>query len=112
MLRISSKNPNEFIKILKKKLKEVKSDGVLIGEVWEDASNKVSYSSKREYFYGEELDSVTNYPFREILINFVKGYIKSDKLKKRFMSLYENYPIENFYSCMNVLGTHDTERIL
>ena len=93
-------------------MKEVNSESVLIGEVWEDASNKVSYSSKREYFYGEELDSVTNYPFREILINFVKGYIKSDKLKKRFMSLYENYPIENFYSCMNVLGTHDTERIL
>lgn len=111
-LDVADELPDEFIKIIKSKMKEVNSESVLIGEVWEDASNKVSYSSKREYFYGEELDSVTNYPFREILINFVKGYIKSDKLKKRFMSLYENYPIENFYSCMNVLGTHDTERIL
>lgn len=111
-LDVADELPDEFIKMIKSKMKEVNSESVLIGEVWEDASNKVSYSSKREYFYGEELDSVTNYPFREILINFVKGYIKSDKLKKRFMSLYENYPIENFYSCMNVLGTHDTERIL
>ena len=111
-LDVADELPDEFIKMIKSKMKEVNKESVLIGEVWEDASNKVSYSSKREYFYGEELDSVTNYPFREILINFVKGYIKSDKLKKRFMSLYENYPIENFYSCMNVLGTHDTERIL
>ena len=28
------------------------------------------------------------------------------------MNLYENYPIENFYSNMNILGSHDTERIL
>lgn len=111
-LDVADELPDEFIKMIKSKMKEVNKESVLIGEVWEDASNKVSYSSKREYFYGEELDSVTNYPFREILINFVKGYIKSDKLKKRFMSLYENYPRENFYSCMNVLGTHDTERIL
>ena len=104
--------PDEFIKMIKSNMKEVNKDSILIGEVWEDASNKVSYSRKREYLFGEELDSVTNYPFREILINFVKGYIKSDKFKRKLMSLYENYPRENFYACMNVLGTHDTERIL
>ena len=110
-LDVADELPDEFIKMIKSKMKEINRDSVLIGEVWEDASNKMSYSSKREYLYGKELDSVTNYPFREALINFVKGYIKSDKFKRKLMSLYENYPIENFYACMNVLGTHDTERI-
>ena len=110
-LDVADELPDEFIKMIKKTMKEVKEDSVLIGEVWEDASNKVSYSEKREYFYGKELDSVTNYPFRESSINFVKGYIRSDKYKKILLSLYENYPKENFYACMNVLGTHDTERI-
>ncbi|MCR4943178.1 MAG: glycoside hydrolase family 13 protein [Clostridium sp.] len=110
-LDVADELPDDFIKMIKKKMKEVKEDSVLIGEVWEDASNKVSYSQKREYFYGKELDSVTNYPFRESFINFIKGYIKSDKFKKIILSLYENYPRENFYACMNVLGTHDTERI-
>ena len=111
-LDVADELPDEFIKMIKSNMKEVNKDSILIGEVWEDASNKVSYSRKREYLFGEELDSVTNYPFREILINFVKGYIKSDKFKRKLMSLYENYPRENFYACMNVLGTHDTERIL
>lgn len=110
-LDVADELPDEFIKIIKKRMKEINKDSVLIGEVWEDASNKVSYSQRREYLYGSELDSVTNYPLREILINFVKGYIKSDKFKKKLLSLYENYPRENFYACMNILGTHDTERI-
>lgn len=63
-------------------MKEINNDSVLIGEVWEDASNKISYSKRRKYLFGKELDSVTNYPLREYLINFVKGYITSEKLKK------------------------------
>ena len=111
-LDVADELPDKFIEEVKKAMNSAKEDNVLIGEVWEDASNKVSYSMKRRYFYGKELDSVTNYPLREGLINFVKGYIKANKFSKRVMSLYENYPRENFYSNMNILGTHDTERIL
>lgn len=111
-LDVADELPDEFISMIKEKMNEVCSDNILIGEVWEDASNKISYSKRREYLYGKELDSVTNYPLRDSLINFVKGYIKSDKFSKKVMSLFENYPIENFYGNMNIIGTHDTERIL
>ena len=111
-LDVADELPDEFIREIKKGMNEVNKDNVLIGEVWEDASNKLSYSQKRKYLYGKEIDSVTNYPLRENLINFVKGYIKSDKFSKRIMTLYENYPRENFYGNMNIIGTHDTERIL
>lgn len=111
-LDVADELPDEFIKNLKKKMKEMKEESVLIGEVWEDASNKVAYDVKREYFFGEELDSVTNYPFRDSILSFLKGEIDADKVIRKLMSLYENYPREAFYASMNALGTHDTERLL
>ena len=111
-LDVADELPDEFIKILKKKLKEVDKDSVLIGEVWEDASNKVSYSRKREYLFGNELDSVTNYPLRQIILDLVRNYIGNKSFIRRYLSLKENYPKEYFYSTMNILGNHDTERVL
>ena len=111
-LDVADELPDEFIKILKKKLKEVKSDGVLIGEVWEVASNMVSYNRKREYLFGNELDSVTNYPLRQIILDLVRNYIGSKYFIRKYLSLKENYPKEYFYSTMNMLGNHDTERVL
>lgn len=110
-LDVADELPDEFIKIIKEKMLNVNSDSVLIGEVWEDASNKVSYSKRREYFFGNELDSVTNYPLRDVIIKYLTGSISTEYFTKRIMNLYENYPIENFYSNINLLGNHDTERV-
>ncbi|MGL5084639.1 MAG: alpha-amylase family glycosyl hydrolase, partial [Clostridium sp.] len=102
---------DKFIEMIKEKMLTVDENSVLVGEVWEDASNKVSYSDKREYFFGKELDSVTNYPFRDIVLSLIDGNINSNLFVRKFMSLLENYPTENLYSSMNLLGNHDTERI-
>lgn len=104
--------PSEFVKMLKKAVKSVDPNAVLIGEVWEDASNKISYGEKREYLLGDELDSVTNYPLRNAIFDFILGYINAGELHNRIMNLFENYPLEHFYSVMNLLGSHDTPRAL
>ena len=93
-------------------MKEINKEIILLGDTWDDASNKVSYSKRRKYLQGKEVQAVTNYPLRECLINFTKGYITSNRFKQRIMSLYENYPRESFYGNINVIGTNDTERIL
>lgn len=111
-LNVTDELPDEFIEIIRDRLDTLDKETVLIGDVWDDASNKISYSKKRRYVYGKEIQSVTNYPLRESLINFTRGYIKSDKLKKKVMSLYENYPREVFLGNINLIGTSDTERIL
>lgn len=111
-LDVADELPDEFIKLLKSHIKEIKEDSILIGEVWEDASNKISYSRKRQYLFGEELDSVTNYPFRNLVISFINSQITAADFIRNIMSLYENYPRESFYCNLNILGTHDTERIL
>ncbi|MDI3508975.1 MAG: cyclomaltodextrinase / maltogenic alpha-amylase / neopullulanase [Clostridiales bacterium] len=110
-LDVADELPDEFIEAFKAEMKQVNKDSVLIGEVWEDASNKVSYSRRRRYLFGNELDSVTNYPFRNAVIGFLRGDIDSAGFTRRMMSLYENYPRETFCAALNVLGTHDTERI-
>ncbi|MGG7079655.1 glycoside hydrolase family 13 protein [Clostridium sardiniense] len=110
-LDVADELPDEFIKLIKEKMLNINKDSVLIGEVWEDGSNKVSYSKRREYFFGDELDSVTNYPLRDVIIRCLTGSISTEYFAKRIMNLYENYPIENFYSNINLLGNHDTERV-
>ena len=111
-LNVIDELADEFIELIRKRIEEIDKDAVLIGDIWDDASNKVSYSKRRKYLQGNEVQAVTNYPVRESMINFTKGYITSQRLKQKVMSLYENYPRESFYGNINISGTNDTERIL
>ncbi len=110
-LDVADELPDEFIQILRKELKRENPEAVLIGEVWEDASNKIAYSKQREYLLGKELDSVMNYPFRDQALAFLMGHIDATEMNHRFLSQMENYPVEILYSLMNMLGTHDTMRV-
>jgi cyclomaltodextrinase len=111
-LDVADELPDQFIKEMRQVMKEVDPDSILLGEVWEDASNKISYGENRQYLWGKELDSVMNYPFRKILLDFILGYEDAYMLHRRLMSLYENYPRPHFYSMMNLIGSHDVPRAL
>ena len=104
--------PDEFLLMLKNRIREIKPDALLIGEVWEDASNKSAYGVRRRYFVDGILDSAMNYPFRTAIINFIRGWDNGPGLKNTVMSIAENYPPQVFQCNMNLLGTHDTVRIL
>ena len=104
--------PGFFVKELRENVKAEKEDAVIIGEVWEDASNKISYGERREYFLGRELDSVMNYPMRDALISFMLGRIDAVGVDERLMSLKENYPRQAYYSLLNIISSHDVERIM
>ena len=111
-LDVADELPDEFIKILRDTVKQEKSDAIVIGEVWEDASNKISYSVRRKYFSDAELDSVMNYPFKNAVISFVKGEITPEKFEDEIMTVCENYPKQVLDCLMNSLSTHDTTRII
>ena len=110
-LDVADELPDEFIELLRKEVKSVKPDAVIIGEVWEDASNKVAYNKQRKYLLGNELDSVMNYPFKDNVTAYLMGWISAEDMNRRLMSIAENYPTEVVYSLMNLVGTHDTMRI-
>lgn len=111
-LDVADELPDEFIELLNRRVKEIKPDGLVIGEVWEDASNKISYSVRRKYFTNLELDSVMNYPYKDAIIGFVRGDLSAEALANTVMTIAENYPKPVLDCLMNILGTHDTMRIL
>ncbi len=111
-LDVADELPGEFIYLLRKRVKEINPHAIVIGEVWEDASNKISYGNRRKYFTGEQLDTVMNYPFRNAIIDLCCGRIGTDTFKYKIMTICENYPEEAVHCLMNSLSTHDTERIM
>ena len=110
-LDVADELSDDFLKTLNNKLKSVNPDGIVYGEVWEDASNKIAYDKRKKYFLGGELDSVMNYPFREAIIDYLK-YGNYDRFYSTCKMLSSHYPKHNADLLMNLLGTHDTERIL
>jgi len=110
-LDVADELPPAFIRDLRKAVKSIDPDAAIIGEVWEDATNKISYGEFREYLLGYELDSVMNYPFKNAIIGFLMDLIPAEKLSKIINSIIENYPLPALYTMMNILGSHDVERI-
>ena len=88
------------------------AQAALLGEVWEDASNKVSYGAQRCYCLGDTLDSVMNYPLRDALIAFLMAQKDAAAVAKELSSLAQNYPKPFLYALMNLMGSHDRPRIL
>ncbi len=110
-LDVADELHDEFLKELHEAARSEKSDALIIGEVWEDASNKVAYDKRRKYFTECELDSVMNYPFRDAVISYML-HGDADNIAAVTSRIYEHYPKYVSDSLMNIIGTHDTERIL
>ena len=104
--------PNKFLDELRKETLKANNESILIGEVWEDASNKISYNERRKYLLGNQLNGVTGYVFKNIILDFLTYKISSSDAYNKFMTIKENYPKYAFKSNLNLLGTHDTPRIL
>lgn len=104
--------PDEFVYKLKKRIRSIKPDALLLGEVWEDASNKRTYGVSRRYFVDGELDSTMNYPWRTAILNYIRGLDDGSALGETIMTIAENYPPQVLSCVMNLLGSHDTPRIL
>ena len=111
-LDVADELPDEFIRLLHQTVREEKENSLVIGEVWEDASNKISYGVRRSYFRERELDSVMNYPFKNSIIDFINGRQPASELAQTVMTIAENYPKPVLDCLMNSLSTHDTMRIL
>ena len=92
-------------------IKREGEDNFLLGEVWEDATNKISYGSRRRFLRGRQLDSVMNYPFCNAIIDYAKSG-DAKNIMNTVLDICENYPKCAVDTLMNHIGTHDTVRIL
>ena len=110
-LDVADEFPDEFLDELRRTVKKTDSEALIIGEVWEDATTKVAYDRRRKYFLGEQLDSVMNYPWKNAIIEFIKTKDAS-ALKYALEEVIDHYPKPALEVLMNLLDSHDTERIL
>ena len=110
-LDVADELPESFLRELRQTVKGKDPQALIIGEVWEDASNKVAYGFRRHYFQGAELDSVMNYPFKNAIIGYMLTG-RAEDIGEAVETICENYPKPALDCLMNSLGTHDTPRIL
>ncbi len=110
-LDVADELPGDFIAGIRRAIEDEKPEGYLLGEVWEDGSNKVAYSRRRRYLLGRETHGLMNYPLRTALLRWLGGGDAAE-FRESMETLRANYPPAAFYGAMNFLGTHDTPRIL
>lgn len=110
-LDVADELPDEFLDNIRKALKAEGENNYLLGEVWEDATNKISYGYRRRFLRGKQLDSVMNYPFANAIVDFLKGR-SGTHIINTVLDITENYPPAAVKTLMNHIGTHDTARIL
>lgn len=110
-LDVADELPEAYLDELRVAVKAEDPDALIIGEVWENAADKVAYGHLRRYFGGHELDSVMNYPVRNAILSYVL-HGDAAVFAAELADLYAAYPPCAAKVLMNILGTHDTPRVL
>ncbi len=110
-LDVADELSDAFIERMKNVIYSYNKNALLYGEVWEDASNKIAYGKRKKYYLGQELDGVMNYPLRKGLISYINEK-RIDELEYALCTVIPNMPRRMRENAMNILGSHDTERIL
>jgi len=110
-LDVTDELPDEFLDSLRWRVKKTDKTALIIGEVWEDATNKFAYGKRRRYLLGHQLDSVMNYVWKNAIIDYIKT-ANSENFAQSILTLEENYPKPAIDCLMNIISTHDTKRIL
>ena len=111
-LDVADELPMDFIAEIRKRQKQLDPESALIGEVWEDPSNKTAYGEVRCYCMGDTLDAAMNYPLRLAVLDFLRRRINAPEFVRRMDSMAENQPKQFFYSQMNLISSHDKPRAL
>ncbi|MDP4143695.1 MAG: alpha-amylase family glycosyl hydrolase [Bacillota bacterium] len=84
-------------------VKTINPDDLIVGEIWGDSS---------KYLLGDMFDSVMNYRFRGAIQGFTTGSSDAIQATKDLERMREQYPKEAFEALMNIMGSHDVERII
>ncbi|MCR5592866.1 MAG: glycoside hydrolase family 13 protein [Saccharofermentans sp.] len=111
-LDVSDELPDSFIRQMRDTIKDkTNGEGMLVGEVWEDASNKCSYGSYRDFMLGNTHDSVMGYTFRTTVLEYLQGYVSAKVFNARLEGFRERYPAQSYYCIMNLMSSHDVPRM-
>ncbi|OJX41306.1 MAG: hypothetical protein BGO78_00740 [Chloroflexi bacterium 44-23] len=100
--------PNEidddsFWAEFRRQVKEENPNAFLLGEIWEVAPR---------WLNDDHFDSLMNYPLREWIINFLLSTDSAQVFHEKLTNMWSQYPPGSINALYNLLGSHDTERIM
>ncbi|MCX6175473.1 MAG: glycoside hydrolase family 13 protein [Ignavibacteriales bacterium] len=113
-LDVAEQVNHNFWKTFRTWVKEINSDAYIVGEIFWDDWQKDKMMDAGPWLHGDEFDAVMNYRFARALKEFVlnkKDQIGPQGFIDSLNTLYKKYPIENNYVMMNLLDSHDVERV-
>ena len=109
--------PADYWQQFRTAVKSTKPDAPIIGELWKK-------DEVLPMIHGDQADTTMNYRFRNAILGFF-GTDRQQGLPRRrqsdqppslfarkFNSMREDYPDATYYTLMNLMDSHDTERIL
>lgn len=111
-LDVSDELPDSFIRTIRKRVALENPEAVIMGEVWEDASNQFSHGSYRDFLFGRTHHNIMGYPFRKALLGFLRGSLSAEEMLNSLEKIRENYPLPAFYANLNLISSHDTIRAI
>jgi glycosidase/fibronectin type 3 domain-containing protein len=111
--------PSGYWEQFRQVVKQTDPEGAIVGELWQKDSTLL------RYLRGDRADTTMNYRLRDAVLGLLapgafdsKGFADSGRVLRpsefaaRIASIREDYPDAAFYSLMNLLGSHDTARLL
>jgi cyclomaltodextrinase / maltogenic alpha-amylase / neopullulanase len=101
---VANEIDHEFWRLFRKKIKAIKPESLIIGEIWHNAG---------AWLRGEQFDGITNYKFREAVHSFfAKGNISVSEFNSLLTKNRMTYSDQVNRTMFNLLDSHDTERFL
>lgn len=101
---VANEVSHKFCRAIRSRLKAVKEDVYLLGEIWHDSG---------EWLHGDEYDAVMNYPLTSSINDF---WVDRSLMKKDFEYMinrsYTMYRQQNNNALFNLLDSHDTDRLM
>jgi cyclomaltodextrinase len=100
---VDALNP-EFWREFRRRVKKQDPNAYVVGEIWTDA---------RSWLQGDKFDAVMNYPVRSAALEFLlKGGVDAAAFEAKLAEQLATYPEPALRVQFNLLGSHDTARVL
>ncbi|XID92155.1 alpha amylase N-terminal ig-like domain-containing protein [Paenibacillaceae bacterium WGS1546] len=103
-LDVANEVDHRFWRKFRDTVKAANPDAYILGEIWHDSL---------PWLGGDQFDAVMNYPLTEAILDYaVKGISDGRQFADQVGSLLAAYPQQATEAAFNLLGSHDTPRLM
>ncbi|OQY07537.1 MAG: hypothetical protein B6I28_05510 [Fusobacteriia bacterium 4572_132] len=103
-LDVADEISQEFWKKMRREIRLIKKDVMIVGEIWYDSSS---------WLQGDQFDSVMNYMFYDAVEGFIaKNELNVTEFSESLGKIRGLYKIQAYNAMWNLIDSHDTSRFL